>query len=297
MANLFSTFTHYQQRIEKKLTQILKAPGISNQQLNNAMAYATLNAGKRLRPILVYLTGKSFGQSLDLLDNAAVAIECIHCYSLIHDDLPAMDDDDLRRGKPTCHIAFDEATAILAGDALQSLAFESLSDYQNSELSPHAQLRMINLLATASGRQGMVLGQSLDLQAEGKTLSADALDHIHQLKTGALIKTSVLLGAIAANCQDESTLTDFSDFGEALGLIFQLQDDLLDTIGDKDKLGKNTGQDSKLQKASYTNLFGESFTRSRIQSLMQNAMQILNNLPINTDELKTLCQQLIDRQH
>lgn len=286
----------YRKRIEAKLTQLIAESNTPAATLNQAIAYTTLHAGKRLRPILVYLTGRCFGQTLSLLDSAAAAVECIHCYSLIHDDLPAMDDDALRRGKPTCHIAFGEATAILAGDALQSLAFECLSEYQHTSLPFQSQLKMFALLAKASGREGMVAGQSLDLDAEGKTLSADALEHIHQLKTGALIKVSILLGAIAGLCQDDNVLSQLGLFGDQLGFAFQLQDDLLDTIGDKTQLGKNTGQDAKHQKATYTTLFGESFTRERIASVTANAIEILHKLPMNTTELKALCVDLMKRE-
>jgi len=297
MTNLASILENYRQRIHTKLADIIINTPSLDPKLNKAMAYATLNGGKRLRPTLVYMTGAAFNLDLDLLDNAAAAIECIHCYSLIHDDLPSMDDDDLRRGKPTCHIAFDEATAILAGDALQTLAFTCLTNYLDSALSPQTQINMVKLLATASGSNGMVAGQSLDLQAEGQSLSLEALDQIHQLKTGALIQTSILLGATAAECQDESILSALRDFGSDLGLIFQLQDDLLDSIGNATLLGKNTGQDSKQQKATYTTLFGEAFTRNRIESLMQKALKTLDQLPLNTDELKALCENLLKRQH
>ena len=296
MTNLPSPYDLYRKRIEEKLTRLIADTNTPASRLNQAIAYATLQAGKRLRPILVYLTGRCFGQTLSLLDSAAAAVECIHCYSLIHDDLPAMDDDELRRGKPTCHIAFGEATAILAGDALQSLAFECLSEYQHTSLSPHSQLKMFALLAKAVGREGMGAGQSLDLDAEGKTLSADALEHIHRLKTGALITASILLGAVAAECHDDALLSQLSLFGDQLGFAFQLQDDLLDTIGDTTKLGKNTGQDAKHQKATYTTLFGESFTRKRIASVTENAMEILHKLPMNTAELEALCVNLTERQ-
>ena len=296
MNNQIKHYPEYQARIEAVLCKILSNGKPPSTKLNQAIAYSTLNAGKRLRPILVYLTGQCFEQTLDLLDYAAAAIECIHCYSLIHDDLPAMDDDDLRRGKPTCHIAFDEATAILAGDALQALAFECLSNYQNTHISPQSQLKAIHLLATASGRDGMVGGQSLDLEAEGRILTSNQLDQIHHLKTGALIKTSVLLGATLAECHDPRILKNLGEFGEQLGLAFQLQDDLLDTIGNPQQLGKNTGQDAKHGKATYTTLFGESITRNRIAMLTDNAIAALKALPIPTEPLESLCLHLMKRE-
>lgn len=296
MTNISDTLNVYRARVETTLSQRLAINTAACEQLNAAMAYSTLNAGKRLRPILVYAAGTCFGQSEKLLDYAAAAIECIHCYSLIHDDLPAMDDDSLRRGKPTCHIAFDEATAILAGDALQSLAFEFLSSYQNTNLSVSAQLKLFQLLATASGANGMVAGQSLDLKAEGKILSADEMENIHHLKTGALIQTSLLMGAAAAECFDQTHLSQLATFGRLLGLAFQLQDDLLDSIGQAEQLGKNPGQDSKHHKATYTTLFGEATTRSRIKTLTETAINSLDTLPQDTTLLKTLCLELMHRK-
>ncbi|OGT46585.1 MAG: hypothetical protein A3E82_08845, partial [Gammaproteobacteria bacterium RIFCSPHIGHO2_12_FULL_38_11] len=223
------------------------------------------------------------------------AIECIHSYSLIHDDLPAMDDDSLRRGKPTCHIVFGEATAILAGDALQTLAFELLASPQKTILSSQQQLKLIQVLAACAG--SMVGGQSLDLLAEGKNISITDLEQIHTLKTGALIKASILIGAIGAGCEDQSTLQILEQFAKHIGLAFQLQDDLLDIIGSRKKMGKNTQQDLKHHKATYATLFGIETTQAKINALMTSAMSDLALLNINSPFLNTLCEKLICRDN
>lgn len=294
MTKFNETLSHYRHRAEIQLNALLCKTNTASTHLNDAMRYSTLNAGKRLRPILVYATGSALGQSLEQLDLAAAAVECMHCYSLIHDDLPAMDNDALRRGKPTCHLAFDEATAILAGDALQALAFECLTDYQHISLS--SQLRMIRVLATAAGKSGMVGGQSLDLQAEGNILSIPELEFIHTLKTGALFKASIALGALAADCQDEEIHSALGVFADRMGLAFQIQDDLLDHTGESLLLGKEAGQDIKQQKATYTTLFGENKTRARIQALTVAAISALEKIPNDTSLLKTLCLKLVDRE-
>lgn len=288
-------FTNYRYRADQLLKNAILSQKNIPTLLRDAMLYTAMNGGKRLRPILVYATGACFEQHPDTLDNAAVAIECIHCYSLIHDDLPAMDDDSLRRGKPTCHIAYGEATAILAGDALQTLAFDLLSSQQNTPLSPDIQLKMIRSLALHSGTSGMIGGQSLDLLAEGKNISANDLLHIHTLKTAALIRASIALGALGAGCDNAKTLDTLDQFALRLGLAFQLQDDFLDVSGNSKKLGKNTGQDVKQHKATYAILFGVEETRHRVQTLTQEAIVILNSLPHNTVFLKMLCEELANR--
>src|SRR3990167_4018014 len=219
---------NYRERVENTLKQAIFSTNHAPF-LQKAMAYSALNGGKRLRPIFVYATAACFGKITPDLDLIAAAIECIHCYSLIHDDLPAMDDDNLRRGKPTCHIAFGEATAILAGDALHALAFELLS--KPSSISASTQLKIIQVVATHAGLSGIAAGQSLDLLAEGKKLSACELEHIHHLKTGALISASVTIGALGAGCENESILKTLDQFSNRIGLAFQLQDDLLDVTG------------------------------------------------------------------
>ncbi|MBX9585781.1 MAG: polyprenyl synthetase family protein [Gammaproteobacteria bacterium] len=211
------------ERINKRLDEILPAVDENPQHLHRAMRYATQLGGKRIRPLLVYATGDGLNAPLTQLDLAACAVELIHAYSLVHDDLPAMDNDDMRRGQPSCHKAFDEATAILVGDALQSLAFEILSESNG----PH-QLKMIQVLAKASGSRGMVGGQSLDLIAINKTLSHDEIKNIHHLKTGALIVASIQLGALSSPECDPSLFNQLSEFAEHLGLAYQIQDDIFD---------------------------------------------------------------------
>lgn len=289
----FETLRSYRDRVDHTLKKaILTAHNA--ELLQKAMRYSALNGGKKLRPILVYATAACFGAVTEALDNMAAAIECVHCYSLVHDDLPAIDNDTLRRGKPTCHIAFGEATAILAGDALQTMAFELLS--QESTIPAQTRIKIIYTLAVNAGASGMVAGQSLDLVAEGKKLSANALDHIHHLKTGALIQASVMMGALGAGCEDESVLKKLNEFAYRLGLAFQLQDDLLDITGDRKNLGKNTGQDAKHNKASYATLLGIDATQQRIQQLMGEAITLLKSLSLNTIQLEMLCDQLICRE-
>ena len=287
------TLAHYRARVELTLKNAIHDLNIATL-LQEAMYTTALNGGKKLRPILVYATAACFCLPDESLDRIAAAVECIHCYSLIHDDLPAMDDDNLRRGKPTCHIAFGEATAILAGDAFQTLAFDLLS--QPSSTPPSIQLKIIQTVASSAGAKGMVAGQSLDLLAEGKKLSEAELSHLHRLKTGALIQASVIMGALAAGCENVSTLNTLNQFADRLGLAFQLQDDLLDVTGNSKNLGKNTGQDEKHNKATYAILLGVEATRNRIHELMCEAKSLLQSLPHNTTQLQLLCDHLITRE-
>lgn len=293
-SDFINTLQTYRARVESTLAQAIDAANASAF-LQKAMRYCTLNSGKRLRPILVYSTGYCFEQTPEALDTVAAAIECMHCYSLIHDDLPAMDDDRLRRGKPTCHIAFGEATAILVGDTLQTLAFDLLSRQKSNTISAHRQLQIIQTVASHAGASGMAAGQSLDLLAEGKKISSTDLEHIHRLKTGALIKASVLIGALGAGCEDSQTLKTLDQFATQVGLAFQLQDDLLDIIGNSKNLGKQTGQDIKQKKATYPILFGVENTQNRVKTLMKDAITLLQSLPQNTQLLQQLCEYLICR--
>lgn len=290
-----ATLRDYRHRVDQSLKLAITAATAPTSLLREAMLYSTISGGKRLRPILIYAVGNAFGQHSAQLDHIAAAIECIHSYSLIHDDLPAMDDDNLRRGKPTCHIVFGEATAILAGDALQTLAFELLASPKKSTLPPQQQLKLIQVLATCAGGIGMVGGQSLDLLAEGKNISITELEEIHALKTGALIKASIIMGAIGAGCENQSTLQLLEQFAERIGLAFQLQDDLLDITGSSKKIGKNTQQDLKQNKATYPILFGIEATQSKINILIEAAISNLTSLNIDTTFLKTLCEKLVSR--
>jgi len=245
----------YQQRVEAVLARALEVEGGATARLLEAMRYSTLAGGKRVRPVLVYATGEAHGAALDLLDSAAAAVELIHVYSLVHDDLPAMDDDDLRRGRPTCHRAFDEATAILTGDALQARAFEVLA--QAPALIPaSARIDMLRVLADSIGTRGMAGGQAIDLAAVKQTLSEPSLERMHRQKTGALIQASVLLGAISAGVTDEAERAALAEFGAEIGLAFQIHDDILDVEGSTDALGKRAGADAGLAKPTYPSVLG-----------------------------------------
>lgn len=285
MTDFFHT---YHQRVNITLKNAIYRLENTPPLLRDAMHYATSNGGKRLRPLLVYLTGECFGVALDKLDALAAAIECIHAYSLIHDDLPAMDDDNLRRGKPTCHVVFSEAIAVLAGDALQTLAFDFIA---KSAYTAETRILMIHLLSQCAGAPGMIGGQALDMLSENKALTYDEIETIHHLKTGALMRASVLLGALAAHV-DKTTEEKLERFARHLGLAFQLQDDLQDAIGDVKKLGKHTGQDAKHQKSTYTALLGIDATQKRIQELTTEIDNILSTLP-NGTALTKLCRSLI----
>ncbi|GLR63493.1 (2E,6E)-farnesyl diphosphate synthase [Marinospirillum insulare] len=279
----------YATRVNAALDQLLTETAGPSELLKQALDYSLLNGGKRLRPLLVYATGQALGVSLAECDRPAMAVELIHAYSLVHDDLPAMDDDDLRRGRPTCHKAFDEATAILVGDALQTLAFEALADEQQ----PSA-LAMVKTLAQASGTQGMVAGQMLDLQGEGQQLSLEELERLHSHKTGALIRAAVRLGGLAAGA-NAVTLTTLDTYAKALGLAFQVQDDLLDVKGDETTLGKKTGSDALLHKATYPGLLGVEGAEQKAQELVKQACASLNNLSGEWSSLVALANWSINR--
>lgn len=228
----------FRQRADRALLDFIAPLPFNDGNMVAAMRHGALLGGKRLRPFLVYTTGQMFGVSLANLDAPAAAVECIHAYSLIHDDLPAMDDDDLRRGQPTCHIKFGEANAILAGDALQTLAFSILADAEMPDVALRDRLAMVSELATASGVAGMCGGQSLDLEAEGKRVDLQALEQIHRHKTGALIRAAVRLGALSAGEAGRAALPQLDRYAAAVGLAFQVQDDILDVVGETEKIGK-----------------------------------------------------------
>ena len=267
------------QRVEQRLAEHFDQQTSFNPALplHDAMRYSLFNGGKRLRPVLVYASCLALGGHLQQADAAAAALECIHAYSLIHDDLPAMDDDALRRGKPTCHIAFDEATAILAGDALQPLAFELLS--QPCDLPPATQLQMIQILAQASGDAGMVAGQALDIHAEGQQQSLAQLELMHRLKTGALIRAAVQLGALASGQCDPARLAALSDYAAAIGLAFQVQDDILDIESDTQTLGKTQGADLARHKSTYPALLGLEGAKHKATELHRHALEALQRMP------------------
>jgi farnesyl diphosphate synthase len=294
-----ATLNHFlaqgQQRINRYLEQQLPPLSKAPERLHRAMHYAVLNGGKRLRPLLVYACGTAFGAKLETLDAPAAAVELIHCYSLVHDDLPAMDDDDLRRGKPTCHKAFNEATAILVGDALQSFAFEHLCD--QPELSENIKLQMIKTLAMASGSQGMAGGQDLDLAAENKACELTQLETIHHLKTGALIQASIQLGAISAGCEDKTTLSQLKKFAEYIGLAFQIHDDILDVEGDAETIGKMPGADVANHKATYPAMLGLTEAKHRREKVYTAAIETLKTLTLDTSHLSELCKHIVERHY
>lgn len=262
--------------------------------LLEAMRYATLGGGKRLRALLVYATGQALNAPNQALDAAAAAVEMIHAYSLVHDDMPVMDDDDLRRGRPTCHKAFDEATALLVGDALQSLAFETLCD---PVLNAQQQSAMVKRLAQASGALGMAGGQAIDLESVGKKLDLNALQAMHKLKTGALIRASVVLGALAAENCDEDTLLHLERYADCIGLAFQVQDDVLDVIADTETLGKTQGADIALNKPTYPALLGLEKAQQKAVALIEKALGQLAELSFNTEALAALAQFVVKRSH
>ncbi|MBR9884147.1 MAG: geranyl transferase [Oceanospirillales bacterium] len=260
------------------------------------MRYALLSGGKRVRPALVYMSCKLCGGTPEQADRAAAAIEAIHSYSLVHDDLPAMDDDELRRGRPTCHIAFDEATAILAGDALQCFAFELLSN-AGVDIEPGRALQLVSILARASGAHGMVMGQAFDLAHVGDRLTLSQLQAMHTFKTGRLITASVMLGASAAGCNDSELLKALQRYGDAIGLAFQVKDDLLDIEGDTATLGKPQGSDQAQNKPTYPSLLGIDGARSKLSQLHAEALDALKPFGIAASALANLAQYIVTRDH
>ncbi|ECZ7896423.1 (2E,6E)-farnesyl diphosphate synthase [Salmonella enterica subsp. enterica serovar Derby] len=280
------------------LSRFIAPLPFQNTPVVEAMQYGALLGGKRLRPFLVYATGQMFGVSTATLDAPAAAVECIHAYSLIHDDLPAMDDDDLRRGLPTCHIKFGEANAILAGDALQTLAFAIISDAPMPEVADRDRIAMIAELANASGIAGMCGGQALDLAAEGQRITLDALERIHRHKTGALIRAAVRLGALSAGDKGRNTLPILDRYAESIGLAFQVQDDILDVVGDTATLGKRQGADQQLGKSTYPALLGLEQARNKARDLIEDACQSLHQLAaqsLDTSALEALANYIIQR--
>ena len=286
----------YQQRVNQQLEQILNHLSTQHPtlpaELIEATQYATLNKGKRLRPALIYAVGESLNIPLKQLDGAACAMELIHSYSLVHDDLPAMDDDDLRRGQPTCHIQYDEATAILVGDAQQTLAFQILSE--DNHLQDSDKIKLIQLLSQASGMAGMIGGQVIDIQSEGNLPELAQLKVMHQMKTGALINAALQMGA----CQSEQypeIKENLTQYGQAIGLAFQVQDDILDIESDTQTLGKPQGSDFEANKSTYPKLLGLSEAKNYRDQLIQQAQQSLAQMPINSPFLTDLTEYIAKR--
>lgn len=295
MNTALTTFLHdSQSRIDRAIDTALTQLTHSETTLVEAMRYSLLNGGKRIRPVLVYASALAVsGKLTAATDQVAAALEFIHAYSLIHDDLPAMDDDDLRRGKPTCHIAFNEATAILAGDALQALAFQNLAAAE--ELESDIRLQLVQQLAHAAGAQGMVGGQAIDLAAVNSTLNLQQLQHMHTLKTGALISASVLMGATATARATAPQLAALKTYADAIGLAFQVQDDILDVTADIAVLGKQTGADSALNKPTYVALLGLEGAQRKARELHQQAVSALESFGENAEILRLLAAYIVER--
>ncbi len=277
------------------LERVLPAASKQPESLHQAMRYAVLDGGKRLRPLLV-LAAAELGKSVQAAcEQAAAAVECIHVYSLVHDDMPAMDNDTLRRGKPTCHVRYGEATALLTGDALQTLAFELLS--QANGLPADRQLRMIRTLAAASGSLGMAGGQAVDLDNIGKTLSQTELEAMHRLKTGALIRAAVLLGALSCPDLDDAALEKLDRYAACLGLAFQVVDDVLDCSADTATLGKTAGKDAEADKPTYVKLMGLDAARRYAEELVQEALAQLQTFDHRAEHLRSLARFVTNRSH
>jgi len=294
--SLKADLDQYKNRVENELKQRLQHSSIQDS-LQSAMRYSVLNGGKRIRPALIYLTNQALSGELANADASACAIEAIHSYSLVHDDLPAMDNDDLRRGKPTCHIAFDEATAILAGDALQCIAFEWLANQDNT-LTAQRQLKMLSVLAKASGDNGMIAGQAFDLAHVDKALTLAQLENMHRFKTGALISASIELGILSSNRQVTTDIADsLSLYAKAIGLAFQVQDDILDVIGDAQVIGKPQGSDQAANKPTYPALLGLEGAKTKLAELYNQAISATQCLGEQGEKLRELAQYIIERDH
>lgn len=287
----------YRARAEQALDARLPAAGLLPARLHEAMRYAVLGGGKRVRPVLAYAAGEALDAAPGQIDVPACAVEFIHAYSLIHDDLPAMDDDDLRRGRPTCHKAFDEATAILAGDALQAQAFRVLVCDPALQVDATTRLRMVDVLAQAAGSRGMVGGQAIDMAAVGHELTLAELENMHIHKTGALIRASVTLGALCQPAADEAQLQALDRYAKCIGLAFQIRDDILDVIGDTATLGKQQGADLAHNKPTYPALLGLDGARAHARALHDEAMATLEPFGERAALLRQLAAYIVDRSH
>ena len=281
--------------VDAQLESILPSPDGPAEQLFAAMRYSVFNGGKRIRPALCFAAAEAIADSDHNTAKVAAALEMVHAYSLIHDDLPAMDDDDLRRGKPTCHIQFDEATAILAGDALQCLAFEQLT--QLSDLPAEVSLKLVAMLANYGGCNGMVTGQAIDLSATGNWLELEQLKQMHALKTGALIEASILMGALATHQADSEQLAALKEFAQAIGLAFQIQDDILDVESSTEQLGKQQGSDRSNGKSTYTSILGVEAARSQAADLYQHSMACLEPFGERAGSLRSIASFIVNRAY
>lgn len=287
----------WQARMELALAARMPAPEVTPARLHEAMRYSVLGGGKRVRPALLFAAAHAVGRSEDEVEGAACAIELIHVYSLVHDDLPPMDDDDLRRGRPTCHKAYDEATAVLVGDALQTLAFQVLARDPSLPASPATRLRLVELLAEASGSFGMAGGQAIDLAVQGKRLDLAQVEEMHSRKTGALIRVSVTMAAACAPSLDSRLQDALAGFAGPIGLAFQIQDDLLDVLGDVSTLGKATGADSERAKPTHPSVIGVEASQERVRLLHAQALDALAPLGSRADLLRSLADWLLSRHY
>lgn len=279
---------------ENHLRIMIDRPALGSGRLVSAMAYSLLSGGKRLRPILCFAAAEAVGGCMDDCMATACAIEMIHTYSLIHDDLPAMDNDELRRGRPTCHIAFDEATAILAGDALLTLAFQVLATNRPPSLDSGAQLKIIDIISHAAGEQGMIEGQMRDMESESRILSRDELESIHRLKTGALIRASVKAGALSAGANDQQ-MKSLDSYAAHIGLAFQVADDILNVTGDPKLMGKATGTDEHQNKATYPSLLGLEQSKTFAQQCVDMALNELSMFDERAEPLRAIATYIIER--
>ena len=292
----FAAWSHARlQEVEAALQRVLPDAGIAPQRLHQAMRYAVLGGGKRVRPLLAFAAGELSGADEERVGIAAAAVECIHAYSLVHDDLPCMDDDVLRRGKPTCHVEFDEPTALLVGDSLQSLAFQLLGEYRLAD-ELQTQLEMVKLLAAATGSRGMAGGQAIDLESVGKNLTVPELEFMHIHKTGALIRASALLGARCGGGIGEKEFGQLDSFAKLIGLAFQVVDDVLDAESSTATLGKTAGKDAKAGKPTYVSAIGASRARELAQELRQNALDALAGFGDRALRLRQLADFIVLRK-
>jgi len=287
----------WQSRMESALAARLPGPEVVPSRLHEAMRYSVLGGGKRIRPALVFAAARAVGRTEDEVEGAACAVELIHVYSLVHDDLPAMDDDDLRRGRPTVHKAYDEATGVLVGDALQTLAFHVLSKDTALPASPATRLKLVELLADASGSFGMAGGQAIDLEAQGRRLNLAQVEEMHSRKTGALIRVSVMMAAACASSLDTRVHEALAGFAAPIGLAFQIQDDLLDVLGDVTTLGKATGADSERSKPTHPAIIGIEASQERVRLLHAQALEALSPLGARADLLRSLADWLLARHY
>ena len=287
--------SEYTSRVASKLDEVLPDSAETPGRLHEAMRYSVMNGGKRVRPLLVYATGECLGVDADFLDAPAMAIELIHAFSLVHDDLPAMDDDDLRRGNPTVHREFDEATAILAADALQPLAFQVLAT--SGGISSDKRARLIETVASACGSLGMTGGQAIDLSSEGRSLSEPELEQMYALKTGALIEAAVMGPSFLADGLPGEARGALLGFARYIGVAFQIKDDILDVEGETQVIGKQAGADRRLQKATYPSLFGVDAAKSRCETLLNAGLLQLNVLEESAEPLRWLARYIVDRRN